>query len=354
MRFESPWALLLLLLLPALEWWRRRRLGQGASIRFSWTGDVARAGGSLRQRLFGFFPVLRLAALGLVVVALARPQQGMEQVREVNEGIAIEMVVDRSSSMGAEMVFQGQRMNRLEVVKRVFERFVRGDGSGLKGRGNDLVGMIAFSRYAETVCPLTLAHEALPQFLETVRLAQPRSEEDGTAIGDAVALAAARLRTAEETLARQAPDRTDKFQIKSKVMILLTDGMQTAGKRNPKESAEMAKEWGIKIYTIAVGGGDDPAGGGGILGRFFNLANQGMDTETLKAMAEITGGQFFEARDARSLAGIYEDIDRLERSEIEALRYMDYREWFGPLALTGMLLLVAEAVLNCTVFRRIP
>jgi len=107
----------------------------------------------------------------------------MERVREANEGIAIEMVIDRSSSMAAEMNFENRRLNRLEVVKEVFERFVLGDGKDLKGRGNDLVGMISFAQFPETVCPLTLGHGALPQFLETVRLAQPRSQEDGTAIG---------------------------------------------------------------------------------------------------------------------------------------------------------------------------
>lgn len=354
MRFESPWAFLLLLLLPALEWWCRR-MGQRPAVRFSWTGDVVRAGESWRQRAFPVVTMLRLVALGLLVVALARPQQGLERVREVNQGIAIEMVVDRSPSMAAEMRFQGAQMNRLEVVKRVFQSFVLGDGSGLKGRSNDLVGMIAFARYAETVCPLTLAHEALPQFLETVRLAQPRSDEDGTAIGDAVALAAARLHTAEETLARQAQDRTDRFEIKSKVMILLTDGMQTAGKRDPKEAASLAKDWGIKIYTIAVGETGEARQSNSMLGRLFQMGQgPGMDTETLKAMAETTGGQFFEARDGGSLASIYRDIDRLERSGIEAMRYMDYREWFLPFALAGLLLLVTEAVLLSTLFRRIP
>lgn len=350
MRFESPWALLLLLVLPALEWWRRYRAGRGASIRFSWTGAATQAGESLRQRLARIFPYWRFVALAFLIVALARPQQGLEQVREANQGIAIEMVLDRSGSMREAMTFQGQRMNRLEVVKRVFQSFVLGGTGGLKGRPSDLVGMVAFARYAETICPLTLAHEALPQFLETVRLAQTR-EEDGTAIGDAVALAAARLHTAEEVLAKQAPDRTDRFQIKSKVMILLTDGLQNAGKRQPAEAARMAKDWGIKIYTIAVGGSEGD-GGNSIFGRLFQM--QGMDTGPLKEMAEITGGRFFEANDAGSLASIYTDIDRLERSEIQATRYMDYRELFLPFALTGLLLLLAEAALNCTVFRRIP
>ena len=353
MRFESPWFFLLLLLLPALEWWRLRRSGARASVRFSWTGAAAQSGESLRQRLARFFPWIRLVALALFIVALARPQKGMEQIREANQGIAIEMLVDRSPSMEAPLVFQRQKLNRLEVVKRVFQAFVQGDGRSLKGRPNDLVGMIAFARYAETVCPLTLAHEALPQFLQTVHLAKGRSDEDGTAIGDAVALGAARLHTAEETLAKQAPDRADKFNIKSKVMILLTDGRQTAGKRDPKEAARMAKDWGIKIYAILVGS-QEQSDGGGIFGRFLQMGRDDTDPETLKAVAELTGGKFYEARDGGSLASIYQDIDRLEKSDIQAMRFVDYKEVFTPFALFGLLLLVTEAALNCTVFRRIP
>ncbi|MEM0969934.1 MAG: VWA domain-containing protein, partial [Verrucomicrobiota bacterium] len=155
----------------------RLRHGPGAAIRFSWTGNAARAGRSLRQRLRAFLPWLRWLAMVLLIVALARPQKGTEQIQEKSEGIAIEMVVDRSGSMGEEMQFGGKRLNRLEVVKRVFQDFVLGDGKGLPGRGNDLVGMISFARFAETTCPLTMGHGALPRFLETVQLARTREED---------------------------------------------------------------------------------------------------------------------------------------------------------------------------------
>ena len=355
MRFESPWMLLLLFGLPALLWWRQRRMGPGAAIRFSWTRNAAKAGASLRQRLSFIPPVLRLVALGLLVIALARPQQGMERVREANEGIAIEMVLDRSSSMAAEMNFEGRRLNRLEVVKEVFEMFVLGNNKDLKGRGNDLIGMISFAQFPETVCPLTLGHGALPQFLETIRLAQPRSQEDGTAIGDAVALAAARLKTAEETMARQVAGEANRFLIKSKVMILLTDGQQTAGKRRPLDSAKLAKEWGIKIYAIAVGGQEQMQSQDTFFGRFlqFGAAPQ-LDTRDLQAVAKETGGKFFLAEDAKSLSNIYKEIDTLERSEIESVRFMDYRELFAPFAILALLLVAIETGLNCTIFRKIP
>ncbi|MCB1098902.1 MAG: VWA domain-containing protein [Verrucomicrobiae bacterium] len=356
MTFQFPWAFLLLALLPLLWWLRNRKFAsRTGAIRFSWTKNAAKSGRSLRQRL-AFLPgVLRALALVFIIVAIARPQKGLEKVRDLNKGIAIEMVVDRSSSMGQEMVYDGQRMNRLEVVKKVFETFVLGDGDDLKGRGSDLVGMISFARYPDTVCPLTLAHGALPRFLETVHLAQSRSEEDGTAIGDAVALASARLKTAEEVMAAQAPDRTDRYHIESKIMILLTDGMQTAGERDPIAAAKLAKEWGIKIYTIAVGGGEAIQSRDSIFGTFLSLGQgQEMDTSTLRAIAEETGGRFFEAQNAKALKDVYSSIDELERSEIESIRFMDYKELFIPFALAALIAVALEIALNCTVFRKIP
>lgn len=355
MILESPYVLLTLLAIPLLLWLRRRRRGKRGAIRFSWTRNAARAGRSLRQRLAVAPLALRILAIVLLVVAIARPQKGMEQIRELNEGIAIEMVVDRSSSMGAEMMFEGGRVNRLEAVKSVFERFVLGDGKKLEGRSNDLVGMISFARYADTICPLTLAHGALPRFLETVRLANPQSNEDGTAIGDAIALAAARLKTAEETFARQAPDREDKYEIKSKIMILLTDGRQTAGKRDPLDAAKLAADWKIRIYTIAVGGGENLMARDTLFGKFLSqVRGQEADTQTLTAIAAATGGRFYMAEDAASLGQIYAEIDELERTEIESLRFMDYKEMFLPFALCALLLVGAEAGLSSTVFRKIP
>ena len=344
------------MLLPLLWWLRTRKIAtRRGAIRFSWTKNAAKPGRSLRQRLAFIPTVLRVAALILIIVAIARPQKGLEKVRDLNKGIAIEMVVDRSSSMGAEMVYDGQRMNRLDVVKQVFETFVLGDGDDLKGRGSDLVGMIAFSRYADTVCPLTLAHGALPRFLDTVHLAKQQTEEDGTAIGDAVALASARLKTAEEVMAAQAPDRTDRYNIESKIMILLTDGQQTAGERDPMAAAKMAKEWGIKIYTIAVGGEEAIQSRYSIFGSFLSsMRGQQMDTSTLRAIAEETGGRFFEAQNAEALKEVYSSIDELERSEIESIRFMDYRELFVRFAIAALLAVALEIALNCTVFRKIP
>ncbi|MDA1272502.1 MAG: VWA domain-containing protein [Verrucomicrobia bacterium] len=355
MILESPWALLILLALPVILLWRARRISRAASIRFSSTSNAAKAGMSVRQRL-GAVPLgIRLLTLTLLAVAIARPQKGLQQVHDLNKGIAIEMVVDRSGSMAAEMKYEGDTLNRLEVVKRAFSQFVLGNGKTLKGRPNDLIGMITFARYPDTVAPLTLAHGALPRFLETVRLVQQdERSEDGTAIGDAIALAAARLKTAEEVLASQLGGENDDYEIKSKVMIVLTDGANNGGKRAPLEAAKLASEWGIKIYTIGVGGDEAITSQGGVFGTFkFGMGNS-VDEATLKAVAQATGGLYRLATDAESLEAIYREIDELERSEIESVRYMDYEERFFILAAVALLLIGLETLLGSTFFRKIP
>jgi len=296
--------------------------------------------------------ILRIAALILLIAALARPQTGREEIREISKGIAIEMVVDRSSSMGAEQEYRGERLNRLEVVKRVFEEFVMGGNNDLKGRPNDLIGMIVFARYADTVCPLTLAHGALPAFLKNVNIVQTR-EEDGTAIGDAIALAAARLKKAEDSFKDQE-NNPDKYEIKSKIIVLLSDGENNAGKRTPLQAAALAGEWGIKIYSIAIGGGEAVNSIRTPLGTFKIPSRQRVDTTTLKNVAEETGGFFRQADDGESLLDIYREIDSMEKSEIESIRFVDYRESFLWLALAGFILIISEVILRNTVFRRIP
>ena len=346
---------LVLLLIPLLLYLRSRQRGAGrqgdGALRFSSIAGARQAGRSLRRRLLGVPLVLRVAALVLLAIALARPQMGTERVRDVSRGIAIEMVLDRSSSMSEELRYEGRRLTRLDVAKTVFELFVRGDGNDLTGRPADLIGMISFARYADTICPLTLAHGALSGFLPAVKLVQQRAE-DGTAIGDAVALAAARLQTAEDAIARQTGETKD-YEIKSKVIILLTDGENNAGQRSVKEAADLAADWDIKIYAIGIGGGS----GGAIRTPFGNFSmplGRSVDEEALKTLAETTGGLYRVADDAEALKAVYQEIDELEKSEIESTRYVDYREYFPPFALAGLGLLGLEVVLASTWFRRIP
>ncbi len=351
MHFESPWVFLLLLLIPFLIGLKHFRI-KGGSIRFSSVGNASIAGKSLRRKLLWLPAFMRIVALVLLIIALARPQTGREQIREISKGVAIEMLVDRSGSMKAELEYFGKQMTRLEVVKRVFKDFVLGGSKDLPGRPNDFIGMIVFARYPDTVCPLTLAHGALPAFLKNVKLVQTR-EEDGTAIGDALALAAARLKTAEKSL-KQQMDLSDIYEIKSKVIVLLSDGENNCGKRSPLQVAEIAADWGIKIYTIAIGGGEAVTSVRTPFGVYKMPSRQRVDTKTLELIAEKTGGFFRKAEDAESLHEIYAEIDKMEKSEVESIRFVDYKESFLRFALAGLLLLACEIVLNCTLFRKIP
>lgn len=350
MRFANPFVLFGLLVLPVVVmfWWRRSRPALGFS-----DLSLFPAGESLRCRLVHLPSFLRLLVLALIVVALARPQAGIEKVEESTQGVAIEMVVDRSGSMGAEMDYEGKTMTRLDVVKQVFAEFVNGDKQGLSGRPSDLIGMITFARYADTVCPLTLAHGALSGFLDTIHLVPQQSPENRTAVGDAIALAAARLKTAEETLARQTKGDVKAYHIKSKIIILLTDGQSNAGRHAPEEAAALAKQWGIKIYTIGVGG-DDVVKVQTLFGTRMIRTGEGVDRQTLQALAESTGGVFRMAEDAAALRAVYQEIDRLEKSEVESVRYVDYKEYFGLFAWAAFALLLVEIFLSCTVLRRLP
>ena len=374
MRFEFPYAFLLLPLIVLLVWYclRRRR---GVGLKFSSVTIAGSSGPTLRTRLRHLPLIVRVLAIGLLTIGLARPQQGREEVRDVSKGIAIEMVVDRSGSMGQELVYDGKQLNRLEVVKKVFREFILGNGKDLGGRPTDLIGMVAFARYSDTVCPLTLSHGALDRFIENIQLVT-RKNEDGTAIGDALALAAARLKTAEDLLqstlgkssAASSHDQGESsarghqspvtagmdYQIKSKVIILLTDGQNNAGKRSPLDAARLAREWGIKVYAIGIGGRESFVTIKTPLGDYKMPGGPGVDEATLKVVAGETGGAFWLAESADKLHEIYKEIDKLERTEIESVRHIDYAERFAPFALAALALLLLEQILISTVFRRIP
>jgi len=351
MQFHSPWAFLLLLIIPLIIF-RHFKKGRTGSLRFPSLGNVKRVSPPLIFR-FRHLPLfLRLLVLVLLIIGLARPQKGKEMVRQFSRGVAIEMVVDRSGSMGAEMEFGGRVMSRLDAVKEVFSRFVFGDGGSLRGRHQDLVGLVSFARYADTVCPLTLAHDTLGRFLEQVRVVPEKSPENRTAIGDAVALAAARLRTAERDLARQTGGKAGDYTIKSKIIILLTDGENNAGRRSPAQAAKLAADWGIKIYTIGVGG-EIVSRVDTLFGRRMVRTRTRVDEEGLRRLAEITGGAFFPAEDENTLRRAYEEIDKLEKSEVESVRFLDYKEYFQPLALAALVLLALEAALRGTLLRRV-
>lgn len=271
----------------------------------------------------------------------------------------MEIVVDRSGSMGQEMVFKRQKTNRLEVVKQVLKDFISGSDD-LKGRRHDLIGLVTFARYADTACPLIHGHNVLLEFLKNTRIVTIRSE-DGTAIGDAIALAAARLKTAESEIQRRrkkivslGPAKQDDpepgFKISSKVIILLTDGQNNAGQHKPLAAGQLAKEWGIKIYTIGIGSAQQYQTFGGMR----IPLRQAIDERLLKALAENTGGFYARADSGEDLLKIYEKIDELEKTKIKSVQYTQYAERFKPWALAGLCLLALEIFAGSTVFRKIP
>lgn len=352
MHFASPLAFLLLLLLPPLYYFSHYR-GRQAALRFSSTATAAGLGTSLRVRCQTLLPAARFLALVLLIVALARPQQGQERVRDLSKGIAIEMALDRSTSMSEEMPFDGQMMNRLEVVKRVFNEFVAGNGGTLDGRPNDLIGLVVFAGFADTIAPLTLGHDALVSLVDDVQMPTEKSE-DGTAIGDALALASARLKTAEEAQLKVNAKLGKEYEIKSKIIILLTDGQSNRGTQTPEEAAALSKEWGIKIYTIGIGSDPSQMQGQGFFGNILMAQDRSLNDDALKTLATMTGGIYQRADSADALRKIYEEIGRLETSEIESQRYLDYKERFFPFALAALGLLVAELVLRNTWLRRHP
>ena len=312
--FATPWALLLLLALPA--WWLWRRHRPPPAIVFSRADVLARgprAGRWVTRLLF----LLRNLVIAGLVIALARPRASARAENVTSEGINILLVVDLSSSMLAED-FQPQ--NRLEVAKEKVKQFIA-------GRRSDRVGLVAFAGEALTQVPLTVDY---PVLLAAVDNLQAGQLEDGTAIGTAIATAANRL--------RNAPGR-------SRVMILLTDGENNRGAIDPRTAAQAAAAFGIKIYTIGAGteGVAPVPVGRGLTGWRYEYRPVRIDEELLRDVATVSGGRYFRARDAAALQRIYEQIDRLERSPVRTRTYVRYSEEFRwPLAL-------ALAALTCEV-----
>lgn len=360
--FDSPWYFLLLLFIPLLAW-RLFAPRRRDAIRFSSLKLAHAMTPTLRQRLIWLPSALTLAAITVAIVAVARPREGREQTVVDSEGIAIEMVVDRSGSMQA-MDFQidGQPVDRLTAIKKVAGEFVMGEETAeskeneeLAGRFSDLVGLITFAGYADGQTPPTLDHMFLVSQLKNVQIVTNRSE-DGTAIGDAISLAVEKL---------NALDARQEEKVKSKVVILLTDGENNAGQLEPIQAAELAATMGIKVYTIGVGTkGEAPVPVTDAFGRQrVQYMQVNIDEATLTKVAEATGGKYFRATDTDSLAKIYAEIDKLEKTKVEAKHYVDYRELavqsfsgvvhFPPLLMIVFVLLAARLVLQQTWLREL-
>jgi Ca-activated chloride channel family protein len=360
MIFAYKWLLALTVLTP-LIWWAFRSQRRRNFIRFSNVRLFgAHAGRSGKSRYL--LPVLRTLTVLAVILAVARPQKADEQTKVQTEGIAIQMVLDRSSSMNQQdfQTEQGRPQSRLNAVKNVIREFVLGNDADLKGRPNDLVGLIDFARYPDTECPLTRDHRHLIKAVDEIKCPTTR-EEDGTAIGDALLLAVERIKNIERKFHKE-----DEFKVKSRVIILLTDGEQNAGKYTPEKAAEAAAALGIKVYTIgAITGLQEQQ-----VPSFFGDSQVvrvpvNIDDSPLKKVAELTGGKYYKAKDTDSLGRIYQEIDSLERSAIDEQRFYLYHElaynWIdlgrfklpSPI-LVALGLLSLELLLAHTRLRKIP
>lgn len=338
LEFAQPYFLLTALLAPYVYWRASRRV---ALATFSSLALVASSQRSLRERL-GFLPPLLLGIATLALaIALAGPRTGNAVSEVEREGIAIAVVVDRSGSMDARDFVEGDYgTSRLDVVKRIFKDFVEGGGPFGEGRPDDLIGIIAFARHADGLCPLTLDHGSVLTILD--ELTTPReADEDGTAVGDALALAVERLRRQDT---------------KTKIAILLTDGVHNAGDVEPLEAAELAARFGIKVYTIGAGyNGFAPfpvrrADGTMSLER---VAVE-IDEASLRQIAEKSGGRYFHATDETGLREVVAEIGELERSKVAELRYLEYAHHYRPFVVVAAGCLLLSWLLGATWLRRLP
>ncbi len=331
MIFKDPLVLIFLPFILAFVLWASRQ-NRVPALRFS-SGDLVSSLAVTWKIRFARLPFyFRLVAIILFILALAGPRSVLEEVKHEMEGIDIVLAIDGSGSMAAEdFTLKGRRYNRLEVVKDVVKEFI-------DARSSDRLGLVAFGGLAYTVSPLTTDYTWLKTNLDRVTL---NMMEDGTAIGSAISASLSRLA---------------KSEAKSKLIILLTDGVNNRGKVDPLSSAKAAKALGVKIYTIGAGtNGTAPFPIQDIWGRqgYQNIQVE-IDEQTLKTIADTTGGRYFRATDTDSLRQIYKEIDRLEKTKIEETGYREYKELFGYFLVAGLLLLFSALVLENTLLLRLP
>jgi Ca-activated chloride channel family protein len=330
--FQHPWWLLALIALPALAWLRGKR-GARPAFLYSSVALVKGIERSARSRAGAFLMAMRWVALALFIVALARPQKTESETSVRASGIDIVIAIDLSGSMESEdFMVNRQRVNRLFIAKDTVKQFIA-------KRPNDRIGLVAFAGRAYIAAPLTLDHDFLISNLERLEL---HTIEDGTAIGSALSASVNRLRD---------------LRSKSKIVVLMTDGQNNAGKIPPLTAAEAAKALAVKVYTIGVGiRGNAPFPRmNPFTGRKEYVAVAvDIDEPTLTAIADKTGGKYYRADSSDTLRRVYAEIDQLEKTEVVVKKYVRRYELFWIPAGIGLLLLLAEAVLANTVWRRLP
>jgi len=330
MKFHDPWLLLLLLLVPV--WlWRQRWVARRGGLQFS-SVALAQGIGSVWARVGpGLLTGLRGLALALAIVALARPQLGRSESRVKTEGIDIVLVVDISGSMQAmDYENNGHRTSRIGVVKDVVRDFIR-------ARPNDRIGLVVFGTHAYVASPLTLDHDWLDRNLSRVKIGLV---EGNTAIGAGLGTGVNRLRDTKA---------------KSKVVVLLTDGGENVPRPPAREAAKAAKEFGVRVYTIGAGSKtDQPVPVADEQGRLLGYITADLDEDLLRDVATTTGGRYFRAADTESMKNTYAQIDKMEKHEIETVKYEEWTEllqWFLGPSLACLLLAVG---LEHTRLRRLP
>ena len=325
--FANPDYLYLLLVIPLMGLWYWLKIRRGkAEIRISGTGFFARTRWSWRQYLYHILFLLRILAVALLIVAIARPQSTSSSKDITIEGIDIVMAMDISSSMLAEDL----KPNRMDAAKDVAIEFI-------KNRPNDRIGLVVFAGETFTQVPLTTDHQVL---IDMFRQLKSGMIDDGTAIGDGLATAVTRLRDSKAI---------------SKVIILLTDGVNNMGAVDPLSAAEIAKLYGIRIYTIGLGSyGMAPFPVQTPFGIRYQNMEVKIDEELLKQVAAMTDGKYFRATSNQKLEDVYQEIDQLEKSKIDVTEFHKKTEEFYPLALLALLLFGLEIFFKNTLFRSTP
>ncbi len=325
--FANPDLLWLLCLVPLLAvWYARKGRSVSAQIRYSSLALFDGIPPSARVRLRHVPFILRCAAIVLLIVAFARPQTSARGENVYSEGIDITLVLDISGSMLAED-FQP---NRIEAAKQVARDFI-------DGRTSDRIGLVIFAGESFTQCPLTTDYQVLKDLLAKVKTGML---EDGTAIGEGIANGVNRMRNSPS---------------KSKVMILLTDGINNRGAIDPATAAQIAATFGIRIYTVGVGTkGYAPYPVQTPFGIQYQRMEVDIDEQMLRQVADLTGGKYFRATGNQKLREIYAEIDKLEKSRIEVKEFRRHTELFPQYLFPGLLLLALEFALNGFVLRRIP
>jgi Ca-activated chloride channel family protein len=325
--FANPEYLYLLILLPIIvTWYLLRQKRRIATLRMPTTQGFTGTRPSLRQRLRHLPLILRLLGIGLLIVALARPQSASSEKRVETEGIDISIALDISTSMLAEDF----KPNRIGAAKNTAIEFI-------KERKNDRIGLVVFAGESFTQCPLTTDHDVLINLFESI---DSGMLQDGTAIGMGLATAVNRLKESKA---------------KSKVVILLTDGVNNTGFVAPLTAAEIAETFDIRVYTIGVGSrGKAPYPFKTRFGTQYRNVKVEIDEEILRKIAETTDGKYFRATNNKALREIYEEIDRMEKTKIDVSYFTRHSEEFLPFAIAAVILLFLEILLRYTVFRSIP